>query len=313
MLGVCLHSHYLTFAAATEEGDARVIDQTGLVEYPYPLTKKDLVSSTAVQDLIGIFRQLRNTLEFPANKSRVSLSTEFITLRTDNAAADAENSEIREKQNWESSVKLGSDTFSMLQKQQIVSGDGDGKTLIGAYFYPKILENIMEAAEFARLGVNAVDIGHFAAYDAVLKNYDISNYERHSLIHFEAEKKVSLSLYSGGRLLKFCRFAAHGEKPVFYTQFDEELYQAALLLSRREFDNKLYDITGPSFLHTDRSTAAEEAQGIRNAYFMELINPFINYEIFNRSDILDSDDTELNDNLFVEVAGTLFRGMDDHD
>ena len=313
MLGVCLHSHYLTFAAATEEGDSRVIDQTGVVEYPYPLTKKDLVSSTAVQDLIGIFRELRNTLEFPANKSRISLSPEFVTLRMDASSADADNGEMRERQNWESSVKLGADTFGMLQKQQIVSGDEAGKTLIGAYFYPKVLENLMEAADFARLGVHAVDIAHFSAYDAVLRNYDISNYERHSLLHFDADKKVSFSLYHGGRLLKYCRFGTHGDKPVFYTQFDEELYQAALLISRRELDNKLYDISGPTFVHTERSNAMEEVEGIRNAYFMELINPFINYEIFNRSDILETDDTELNDNLFVEVAGTLFRGMEDHD
>ncbi len=313
MLGISLHEKYLSFAAVTEDGESKVIDQTGIVEYPFRMTKKELLSGNSVQDLIGIFKDLRNVLEFPQNTSSLSLPPEFVTIRTSAAAAGADEEDLKDFQRWDTSVKIGQDSYGLLKRQQIISSDENGLTAIGVFFFPKILDHILEAADFARLGIRHIDIAPFAAYETVRRNYDTSNYQRFSLIHFQKNHMITLTIYDRERLLNFCRFRLTAGGPVFYTAYDPFLLEIAQLLQEPEYSVKLFERLGPVFAYADTASILEIWEKVDKAYYMELVNPFVNYSIFKKTKVIEHDNEALNDNIFVEVAGTLFRGMENND
>ncbi|MCK5521280.1 MAG: hypothetical protein KAI81_09225 [Candidatus Marinimicrobia bacterium] len=313
MLGISLHDDYLSFAATTDDADSRVIDQTGIIEFPFGFTKKNLLSDSCSQDLIMLFKELKNTLEFPQNTSRLSLPAHLLTIKMSSGDAAEDEAELKEYQRWTTSVHLGQESYGLLKKQQIISEDKEGKSTVGVFFYPKIIEHILEAAEFVRLGIESIDINPFAAYETVKKNYDISNYERHSILYFDKPDTITLNIYNRERLIKYTTFKISSSGPVFYNALDAELLSIAKLLSEDEWDNNLFDKLGPSFVYGSRNSVESIYDKIDKAYFMEFVNPFVNYKIFKHTRIIDNDIEALSDNLFVEVAGTLFRGMTEND
>lgn len=313
MLGISLHDDYLSFAAVTEDADSRVIDQTGIIDLPFNLNKRELLSDKCVQDLIMSFKELKNTLEFPQNKSRLSIPSDLVSIRMKSADSGIDDDELKDLQRWETAVHFGQESYELLKKQQVVSSDENFKNSVAVFFYPKIIEHILEAAEFVRLGVSAVDINPFAAYETVQRNYDVSNYDRHSLIHFLSADTIELMIYDKQKLLKAARFRLTPSGPVFYSQLDHDLLNIARLLGEDSWTNTLFDRLGPSFVYADRNSIEAVFSKVDKTYFMELVNPFVNFEIFNHPRVIDNDNQAMSDNLFVGVAGTLFRGIEEND
>ena len=83
------------------------------------------------------------------------------------------------------------------------------------------------------------------------------------------------------------------------------------MISAGTFDNQLFEITGPLFVYADKDKVMDIWEIIEETYFMELINPFVNYNVFKRSKILETDSELYNDSIFVESTGTLIRGLGD--
>ncbi|MEA1986758.1 MAG: hypothetical protein U9N76_04645 [Candidatus Marinimicrobia bacterium] len=306
MIVISFHLNYLSFISINDKGEKKIVEKTGILDFPIDFNNKLLNDGNIESFFEEILKKIKNNLNYHDNNFLISIPTKMVLFDLNTIDFNTNFQSISKLNNMTSQVKYGQKIVNSFKKRVYPFYDEkDIVSLLSVSFNEDFISRIEMYFRKNNYKLNGVFVNILTSLNTIMKLVN-KNIKSFSLISYNDDNEIEFIKVKNNIITIYLRYKkTAGDNIVYYVKSGE--YSKGMIeLLKKDINEKYFQYTDKIYLVGSRKQQDKIKYIANKISFAEVINPF---DIFKNSNSMmlgkNLPSYYYNDNVFVATTGLI--------